>query len=261
MRLNINFGPNLLKAALLVCSMMMVTVSKASAQKPSGVRNVVLVHGAFVNGSGWEQTFNILHSKGYQVSVAQTTLTTFEADVAAVKRVIDLQEGPCILVGHSYGGAVITVAGNDPKVTGLVYVAAHAPDEGESEAGNGKQFPSAYKSLIKGTDGGDYIDPKMFAADFSADLPKAKADFMARSQTPTADIVFHAIIKNPAWKTRPVWYVVAKSDRIINPDLERMYAKRAKSKKIVEVDGASHSVYISHAKTVADLIVEASNFK
>jgi len=237
--------------------MIIASAPKLYAQDSAGIRNVVLVHGAFVNGSGWQQVYEILTKKGYRVSIAQTTLTTFEADVATVKRVIDLQAGPCILVGHSYRGAVITIAGNDSKVAGLVYIAAHAPDEGESEAANGKIFPAAYKSLIKGNDGWDYIDPKMFAADFSGDLPKSKADFMAYSQTPTADVVFHAIIKNPAWKTKSVWYMVAKSDRIINPELERMYAKRANSIKTVEVDGASHSVYISHAKQVADLITLA----
>ena len=221
------------------------------------VRNVVLVHGAFVDGSGWQPVYEILTKKGYKVSVTQQSLTSFEGDVAAVKRIIDQQDGPCILVGHSYGGAIITVAGNDPKVAGLVYIAAHAPDDGESEADNGKMHPSAYKSLIKGKDGFDYIDLNFFAADFSADLPLLKANFMANSQTPTIDSVFHAIIRNPAWKTKPSWYMVAKSDRIINPDLERMYAKRAKS-NMVEIEGASHSVYISHAKKVAQLIIAAT---
>ena len=211
------------------------------AQDTTHVRNVVLVHGAFADGSGWQPVYELLTKKGYKVSVTQHSLTSFEGDVAAVKRIIDQQDGPCILVGHSYGGAVITAAGNDPKVAGLVYIAAHAPDDGESEANNGKMHPSAYRSLIKGKDGWDYIDPKFFAADFSADLPVSKADFMANSQPPTADSVFHAIIRNPAWKTKPSWYMVAKSDRIINPDLERMYAKRAKS-HMVEIEGASHSV-------------------
>ncbi|MFA6060592.1 MAG: alpha/beta hydrolase [Taibaiella sp.] len=243
---------------MLIIFIMTIFVSKLQAQVSPRVQNIVLVHGAFVDGSGWEQIYKILTRKGYKVSIAQPTLTTFEDDVAAVKRVINLQDGPCILVGHSYGGAVITTAGNDSLVRGLVYIAAHAPDHGESEADKGKIFPAAYKSLIKGSDGWDYIDPKMFAFDFSGDLQKSKADFMANSQTPTADLVFHAIIQNPAWKTKPVWYMVAKSDRIINPDLERMYAKRANSVKIVEVDGASHSVYISHPKEVADLIISAT---
>jgi pimeloyl-ACP methyl ester carboxylesterase len=229
----------------------------AKAQDTARIRNVVLVHGAFVDGSGWQPVYELLTKKGYKVSVTQHTLTSFEGDVAAVKRIIDQQDGPCILVGHSYGGAIITVAGIDSKVAGLVYIAAHAPDDGESEANNGRMHPSAYRSLIKGKDGFDYIAPRFFAADFSADLPVSKAGFMANSQPPTADSVFHAIIRNPAWKTKPSWYMVAKSDRIINPDLERMYAKRAKS-HVVEIEGASHSVYISHAKEVARLIIAAA---
>lgn len=223
----------------------------------SVVKNIVLVHGAFVDGSGWQGVYDILIKKGYNVAVAQQTLTSFEGDVAAVTRLIDQLNGPCILVGHSYGGAVVTIAGNDPKVVGVVYIAAHAPDNGESEADNGKRYQPAYKSLIKGKDGYDYIDPEKFAIDFAGGVPKQKANFMAISQTPTVDSVFHAIIQNPAWKTKPSWYMVATSDRIINPDLERMYAKRAKS-KLVEIEGASHSVYISHAKEVAELILLAS---
>lgn len=242
--------------ASLVFLFITVASGFAYAQDSVKIKNIVLVHGAFVDGSGWQPVYEILTKQGYNVSVTQQTLASFERDVTAVKRIIDQQDGPCILVGHSYGGAVITIAGNDPKVAGLVYVAAHAPDEGESEADNGKTYPPAYKSLIKGKDGWDYIDPKMFPADFAGGVSKQKAEFMAISQTPTADSAFHAIIHNPAWKAKPSWYMVAKSDRIINPDLERMYAKRAKSVK-VEIDGASHSVYISHPKEVAQLIVAA----
>lgn len=222
------------------------------------VKNIVLVHGAFVDGSGWEGIYKELTKKGYHVSVTQQTLLSYENDVKQVNRIIDQQDGPCILVGHSYGGAIITTAGNNPKVAGLVYLAAHAPDEGESEADNGKKYPSAYKSLIKGDDGFDYINPNNFPSDFAGGVAKEKADFMAVSQTPTKDSVFHAIIHNPAWKSKPVWYMVAKADRIINPDLERLYAKRAKSKKTVEVQGAGHCVFMTHPKEAAELIVEAS---
>jgi pimeloyl-ACP methyl ester carboxylesterase len=132
----------------------------------------VLVHGAFVDGSGWKPVYDILVKKGYQVIIVQQPLTTFIDDVNAVKRIPALQDGPCILVGYSYGGAIITEAGNDPHVAGLVYIAAHAPDKGENEAANGKLYPPAYKSLQKTADGFDYIDPKRFYADFAADLPK-----------------------------------------------------------------------------------------
>jgi len=231
--------------------------SKMITEKSPVVKNIILVHGAFVDGSGWRPVYEILTKSGYKVTVVQQPLTSFAGDVAAVKRVIDLQDGPCILVAHSYGGAIITEAGNDPKVAGLVYIAAHAPDTGESEGGNGKLYPSAYKSLQKGADGFDYIDPAHFHADFAADLPSATANFEGNAQMPAADAVFHAIIQHPAWKSKPSWYMVAKSDRIINPDLERMYAKRAKSHK-VEIEGASHSVYESHPKDVAKLIIAAA---
>ena len=238
----------------------MLRMETVIAEKGDIIKNVVLVHGAFVDGSGWRPVYEILVKSGYKVTVVQQPLTSFEGDVAAVKRVISLQDGPCILVAHSYGGAIITEAGNDPKVAALVYIAAHAPDKGESEAGNGKLYPSAYKSLQKGADGFDYIEPSRFHADFAADLPAATANFEANAQMPAADAVFHAVIQNPAWKTKPSWYMVAKSDRIINPDLERMYAKRAKSQK-VEIPGASHSVYESHPREVAKLIIEASKHK
>ncbi|CAM3954738.1 Pimeloyl-ACP methyl ester carboxylesterase [Pedobacter westerhofensis] len=228
-----------------------------AAQPAKVVKNIVLVHGAFVDGSGWKPVYDILYKKGYHVTVTQQPLNSFENDVAAVKRVLDLQDGPCILVGHSYGGAVITVAGNDPHVAGLVYIAAHAPDKGETEAGNGKLYPSAYKSLQKGADGFDYIKPEMFYADFAADLPKYRATFMADAQMPTADVVFRAVIQTPAWRSRPSWYMVAQSDRIINPDLERFYAKRATS-KTVEIAGASHAVFESHPVEVANLIIDAA---
>lgn len=221
------------------------------------IKNIVLVHGAFVDGSGWKPVYDILTRAGYHVSIVQQTLKTFEDDIAAVNRILDMQNGPSILVGHSYGGAIITEAGNNAHVAGLVYIAAHAPDKGESEADNGKRYPSAYKSLVKGTDGFDFITPSMFYQDFSADLPKHLAEFMGNAQTPTVDKVFHAIIQNPAWMIKPSWYMVAQSDRIINPDLERMYAKRAKS-HTVEVPFASHSVYESHPKEVARLIMDAA---
>lgn len=247
-----------IKIALVCAIIFSSTIAfTADAQQPAGIKNIVLVHGAFVDGSGWKPVYDILVKKGYHVSVTEQSLTSFAGDVAAVKRILAMQDGPCILVGHSYGGAIITVAGNDDHVAGLVYIAAHAPDTGESEGGNGKRYPSAYKSLQKGADGFDYIAPDRFHADFAADLPKSIADFAANAQMPAADTVFHAIIQNPAWRTKPSWYMVAKSDRIINPDLERMYAKRAKS-TTVEIEGASHSVYESHPEDVAKLIIAAA---
>jgi pimeloyl-ACP methyl ester carboxylesterase len=169
-----------------------------------------------------------------------------------------MQTGPCILVGHSYGGGLITEAGNNPHVVGLVYIAAHAPDKGESEADNGKRFPPVYKSLQKAANGFDYIDPAHFYMDFAADLPKEKAEFMANAQTQTADAVFHAVTVNPAWRLKPSWYMVAGADRIISPGLQRMYAKRANS-NTVEIQSASHSVFESHPKEISQLIIRAAN--
>jgi pimeloyl-ACP methyl ester carboxylesterase len=241
----------------VLLSLALCMFESAPAQNTGKINNIVLVHGAFVDGSGWRPVYDILTAKGYHVTVTQQSLTSFESDVAEVTRILKQQDRPCILVGHSYGGAVITTAGNETNVAALVYIAAHAPDEGESESGNGKLYPPAYKSFQKGSNGFDYIDPKMFAADFAADLPKATAEFMANAQMPTADTAFHAIVHDPAWKKKPSWYMVAKSDRIINPELERMYARRAKS-HVVEIEGASHSVFMSHPEEVARLIIAAA---
>lgn len=243
-------------AFVLLC-LALGNMESSYGQNPGSIKNIVLVHGAFVDGSGWQPVYDILIKKGYHVTVTQQPLTSFEADVAAVRRVISQQDGPCILVGHSYGGAVITIAGNDPKVVRLVYIAAHAPDEGESEAANGKAHPSAYTSLIKGADGFDVIDSQKFPADFAGDLPIAKARFMAMAQMPVADQAFHAVIHDPAWKKKPSWYMVAQADRIINPDLERLYAKRAGS-KVTEIAGGSHAIFASHPREVASLIVAAA---
>ena len=232
-----------------------VTVTSVCAAPP--IKNIVLVHGAFVDGSGWQSVYEILVRDGYCVTLVQQPLTSLEDDVTATKRILDRQDGPCVLVGHSYGGAVITEAGIDPHVAALVYIAAHAPEEGETESGNGKKYPNSSRPLVKTADGFLFLDPANFPEDFAADLPHPYVDFLAHAQMPTAAKVFTTPITNPAWKLRPSWYMVAKADKTINPDLERMYAARAKS-HTVEVEGASHAVYISHPKEVAALIEEAA---
>ena len=224
------------------------------------IRNIVLVHGAWADASGWKGVYDILVKDGFNVSMVQEPETSFKDDVTATKRVLALQDGPCILVAHSYGGAVITEAGNDPSVTGLVYIAAHMPDAGENEADDGKKFPSdlSKSGAIKKTpDGFTYIDTAKFHDLFAADLSDEQAAFMARSQVFNLADNFKATITTSAWRSKPSWMLVAGSDRTINPDLERWYAERAKSHK-VEVPGASHVVYISHPKEVAALIEEAA---
>jgi pimeloyl-ACP methyl ester carboxylesterase len=218
------------------------------------------VHGAWADGSGWRGVYDILVRDGYTVSIVQQPLTSFSDDVAATKRVLALQDGPCLLVAHSYGGAVITEAGTDPSVAGLVYVAAHMPDAGESEADDGKRFPSdlSKSGAVKRTaDGFDYLDVARFHEYFAADLPPDQAAFNARSQVLINDVNFRAVITAPAWRVKPSWMVVATKDRTINPDLERWYAVRAHS-GTVEVDGASHSVYQSRPKEVAATIETAA---
>jgi pimeloyl-ACP methyl ester carboxylesterase len=224
------------------------------------VRNIVLVHGAWADGSGWKGVYDILVKDGFNVSIVQEPETSFQDDVTAVKRILALQDGPSILVAHSYEGAIITEAGTDPSVAGLVYVAAHMPDAGENEADDGKRFPSDLSksgAIKKTADGFTYIDPTHFHEYFAADLSVEQAAFMARSQVLNAADNFKAVITTPAWRSKPSWMLVAARDRTINPDLERWYAKRADS-HTVEVAGASHSVYVSHPKEVADVIESAA---
>ena len=244
-----------------LCIAFLLACGVLSAQnQPQGVRNIVLVHGAWADGSGWKGVYDVLVKDGYNVSIVQEPETSFHDDVTAVKRILALQNGPSILVAHSYGGAVITEAGTDPSVVGLVYVAAHMPDSGEKESEDGKRFPSdlAKSGAIKKTpDGFTYIDPAQFHELFAADLSGDKAAFMARSQVLNFADNFSATITTAAWRTKPSWMVVAGSDRTINPDLERWYAKRAKS-HTVEVAGASHVVYVSHPTEVASLIEDAA---
>ena len=244
----------------IVCILLSSEVLSAQNQEHH-VRNIVLVHGAWADGSGWQGVYDILAKDGYSVSIVQEPETSFQDDVTAVKRILAMQDGPCILVGHSYGGAVITEAGTDPSVRGLVYVAAHMPDAGERESEDGKRYPSDLAksgAIKKAPDGFTYIDPAQFHELFAADLPDDRAALMARSQVFNFADNFSATISAAAWRTKPSWMVVAGSDRTINPDLERWYAKRASS-HIVEVAGASHAVYVSHPQVVADVIESAAH--
>jgi pimeloyl-ACP methyl ester carboxylesterase len=243
----------------MLCATVLWSAQTLNAQNPE-VKNIVLVHGAWADGSGWKSVYDILVKDGYNVSIVQEPETSFKEDVAATKRVLALQKGPSILVAHSYGGAVITEAGTDPSVAGLVYIAAHMPDAGENEADDGKRFPSdlSKSTVIKKTaDGFTYLDPEQFHEYFAADLPAEQAAFMARSQVLNFADNFKAVIATAAWRSKPSWMLVAAKDRAINPDLERWYAARAHS-HTTEVAGASHAVYVSHPKEVADLIESAA---
>src|ERR1700685_1739750 len=220
------------------------------------IKNIVLVHGAFADGSGWKRVADILKSDGYKVSVVQHPETSYADDQKYTKAAIDAMGGPVVLVGHSYGGSVITEAGNHPKVEALVYIAAFALDEGESCASIEQALPQASKAFKPDGNGNWWIEQEHFAADFAADVPPSVSHFMAVSQVPISTDAFTHQVTNPAWKTKPTWYMVATEDRSINPDQERMMAKRAKA-KTVEVK-ASHVAYMSYPKETAKLIEEAA---
>ncbi len=219
-------------------------------------KNIVLVHGAFADGSGWRPVADILTKNGYAVSVVQEPLTSLTDDVAATRRVLDMQQGPVILVGHSYGGVVITEAGNAPNVVGLVYIAAFIPDQGESALDVLSQAPPANNDLLGTKDDFLYINPAAFPADFAADLPPAQANFMAHSQQMLAKAAAGAKVTTAAWRTKKSWALIATQDHNLNPDLERKMAKRAGSETI-EVPG-SHAVYVSRPEDVAGLIERAA---
>jgi pimeloyl-ACP methyl ester carboxylesterase len=252
---------NMLQSFQMLVLFLLTLVCPLIAQNEAHrIRNVVLVHGAWADGSGWRGVYDILTRDGYNVSMVQEPETSFKEDVAATRRVLALQDGPCVLVAHSYGGAVITEAGTDPSVAALVYVAAHMPDAGESEAYDGKRFPSdlSKSNAIKKTaDGFTYLDPKQFHEYFAADLPENQTAFMTRTQVFNFAENFKGIITTAAWRSKPSWMLVAGADRTINPDLERWYAARANSHKI-EIAGASHSIYVSRPKEVAAAIEEAA---
>ncbi len=220
------------------------------------VKNIVIVHGAFADGSGWRRVADILGKDGYTVSVVQEPLNSLADDVAATKRVLDLQSGPTLLVGHSYGGVVITEAGNAPSVVGLVYIAAFIPDKGESALGLLSQAPAANADTRATKDGFLYIDPAAFPADFAADVPADQANFMAHAQAMLAVAAGAAPVTEAAWHQKKSWALVATLDHSINPELERTMAKRAGSETI-EVP-ASHAVYLSKPKDVARLIERAA---
>jgi pimeloyl-ACP methyl ester carboxylesterase len=222
------------------------------------VRDVVLVHGGFVDGSGWEGVYRILRKDGYSVAIVQNPTISLADDVAVTKRIIALQNGPVILVGHSYGGVVITEAGNDPRVAGLVYITAFAPDRGESVSSLIKDSPpgAPVPPILQPQDGFLFLDNAKFPASFAADVDAEKAAFMADSQVPWGVDALSDTISEPAWKSKPSWYLVATADKMIPPAAQRLMSKRAGS-TVVEVEG-SHAIYVSQPNEVAALIEKAA---
>src|SRR5262245_16064476 len=220
--------------------------------------NVVLVHGGFVDGAGWKGVYGILKKDGYNVSIVQNPTLSLADDVAATKLILAAQDRPVILVGHSYGGAIITEAGNDPKVVGLVYVAAFAPDKGESVASLIKDPPpgAPVPPILPPQNGFLFLDKEKFAESFAGDLDPEEARFMADSQVPWGVEALGGTIKEAAWKSKPSWYLVATEDKMIPPPAQRAMSKRAGS-TVVEEKG-SHSIYVSQPQAVAALIAKAA---
>jgi pimeloyl-ACP methyl ester carboxylesterase len=222
------------------------------------MKNIVLVHGGFVDGAGWEGVYRVLKHDGYDVSIVQNPTISLDGDVAATKRVLAGQDGPAILVGHSYGGAVITQAGNDSKVAGLVYITAFAPDKGESVASLIKNPPpgAPVPPILPPQDGYLLLDKAKFPASFAGDVEPEKAAFMADSQVPWGVEALSGAISEPAWKSKPSWYLIATDDKMIPPDAQRSMSKRAGS-TVVEAKG-SHAIYVSQPRAVAVLIEKAA---
>jgi pimeloyl-ACP methyl ester carboxylesterase len=220
--------------------------------------SIVLVHGGFVDGSGWEDVYRILKEDGYGVSIVQNPTISLADDVATTRRVVGAQRSPVILVGHSYGGVVITQAGNDPKVAALVYIAAFAPDRGESVATLIKDPPpgAPVPPILAPQDGYLFLDREKFAASFAADVPRAKAEFMADSQVPWGVEALNGAVTEAAWRSKPSWYLIATDDKMIPPAAQELMSRRAGS-TLAQVH-ASHAVYVSQPQAVAALIEKAA---
>jgi pimeloyl-ACP methyl ester carboxylesterase len=232
-------------------------MTEATASTNGGVPTVILVHGGFVDGSGWQGVYSLLKQDGFSIRIVQNPTVSLQGDVAATKFIIDAQSEPVILVGHSYGGVVVTEAGNDPKVAGIVYIAAFAPDKGESvETLIADPPPGApVPPILPPRDGFLFLDREKFHDSFAADVSDEQAAFMADSQVPWGVEALSGTISEPAWRTKPSWYLVTTEDRMIHPPAQRSMSERAGS-TVVEA-GGSHAIYVSQPAAVADLIRSA----
>jgi pimeloyl-ACP methyl ester carboxylesterase len=248
-------------ASLFMASTTLGVVGASPAAGAERINNVVLVHGGFVDGSGWEPVYKLLKAKGFNVSVVQNPTTSLAADVAATKAVLDGLNGPAVLVGHSYGGVVVTEAGNDPKVARLVYIAAFAPDKGESvKTLIANPVPGApVPPILPPVNGFLMLDKNKFAASFAADVPPERAAFLANSQVPWGVDALTGEVTEASWRTKPSWYMVATDDKMIPPDAQRAMSKRAGA-AVVEARG-SHAIYESKPAAVASLIEKAATAK
>jgi len=247
------------KTAFLFAMLALLVAGKGLMAQPNGVKNILLIHGAFADGSGWQGVYKILAAKGYNVIVVQNPLSSMDEDVASVRRAMDRAAGPCILVGHSYGGAIITEAGSDERVRGLVYVAAFQPDSAETlvtlltgvpDLTNGGILPPDAAGLV-------YFDKAKFHAGFCADLPAGEAEFLYASQIPVAASGFVRPMSHAPWKTKPSWGIIGAEDKSINPALLRRMYQRGNT-RTTEIKGASHLVFVSHPKEVAEVIEAAA---
>jgi pimeloyl-ACP methyl ester carboxylesterase len=251
----------LLNAAAALAASVVITATTGSTvaqAEPAGVRNIVLVHGGFVDGSGWKGVYDILKKDGYNVAIVQNPTVSLKDDVAVTKRTIAQFDGPVVLVGHSYGGVVATEAGMDEKVKSVVYIAAFAPDKGESISTLIANPPegAAVPPILPPVDGFLFLDKAKFAAAFAADVDAETASFMADSQVPWGLDALTGAVTEPAWKHKPSHYLVASDDHMIPPPAQRMMASRAGA-TVKEVPG-SHAVYVSNPKAVADIIEKAA---
>ena len=235
-----------------------LTPAHAAPASAKAVKNIVLVHGGFVDGSGWEGVYKILSKDGYKVTIVQNPTTSLEDDVAVTERAIAAQDGPVILVGHSYGGVVVTNAGNDAKVKGLVYITAFAPDKGESVSSLIANPPAGapVPPILPPQDGFLFLDRAKFAASFAADVTPAQAAFMADSQVPWGVRALAGQVTEASWKVKPSWYLVATDDKMIPPPAQEMMAKRAGA--TVSHAAGSHAIYVSKPQVVAEIIERAA---